>query len=131
MQLGNFSISLPVKDLAASRTFYENLGFKAVAGNGKTMVILQNATATIGLFQGGLEKNSLTFNPGWDRTCATLSEFDDVREIQRTLVSRGITPLVAVDQAAAGGTGPAFLIVVDPDGNPVLIDQHVPSPARK
>lgn len=131
MQLGNFSVSLPVKDLAVSRTFYENLGFKAVAGNGKTMVILQNATATIGLFQGGLEKNSLTFNPGWDRTCATLSEFDDVREIQRTLVSRGITPLVAVDQAAAGGTGPAFLIVVDPDGNPVLIDQHVPSPARK
>ncbi len=83
MRLGNFSVSLAVKDLPASREFYEKLGFRVVGGNGKNFSILQNETSTIGLFQGMFDKNILTFNPGWDRTCATLPDFDDVREIQR------------------------------------------------
>ncbi len=128
MRLGNFSISLTVKDLAASRAFYEKLGFRPFGKfASKKMVILQNETATIGLFQGEFEKNSLTFNPGWDRTCATLPDFDDVRDIQRTLKSRGLVPVTAADEST---TGPAFLILHDPDGNPILIDQHVPKPQK-
>jgi catechol 2,3-dioxygenase-like lactoylglutathione lyase family enzyme len=128
MRLGNFSVSLAVKDLAASRAFYEKLGFRPFPGPAsKNMVILQNETCTIGLFQGMFEKNSLTFNPGWDRTCATLPDFDDVRDIQRTLKSRGLTPTPAADEST---TGPAFLVLTDPDGNPVIIDQHVPSPKK-
>lgn len=128
MRLGNFSVSLAVKDLAASRAFYEKLGFKAF-GNfaSKNMVILQNDTCTIGLFQGMFEKNSLTFNPGWDRNCATLPDFDDVRDIQKMLKSKGLTPAPAADES---GSGPAFLVLTDPDGNPVLIDQHVPKPQK-
>lgn len=130
-RLGNFSISLAVKDLAASRAFYEKLGFKAVAGNpARNWLILQNETSTIGLFQGMFDRNALTFNPGWDRNMATLPHFDDVRDIQRTLKSRGVTLATAADESM---TGPASLMLIDPDGNPILIDQHVPSPhtARK
>jgi len=126
MRLGNFSVSLNVKDLAASRAFYETLGFRALDKfSAKNMVILQNETSTIGLFQGMFEKNSLTFNPGWDRTGATLPDFDDVRDIQRTLKSRGLVPAPAADESTSG---PASLMLVDPDGNPVIIDQHVSRP---
>src|SRR5262249_14822070 len=90
MRLGNFSVSLAVKDLGASRAFYEKLGFRAIASFGKNVVILQNETSTIGLFQGMFDKNILTFNPGWDRTGATLPDYDDVRDIQRMLTSRGL-----------------------------------------
>lgn len=128
IRLGNFSVSLAVKDLAASRAFYEKLGFKALPNFAtKNMAILQNETSTIGLFQGMFEKNRLTYNPGWDRNCGTLPDFDDVREIQRTLKAQGLTLALAADEAS---TGPAGLMLMDPDGNPVLIDQHVPKPAK-
>src|SRR6516225_2391069 len=90
MRLGNFSVSLAVKDLPRSRAFYEKLGFRAVFGDGSKWLILQNDTCTIGLFQGMFEKNSLTFNPGWDRAGSTLPDFDDVRDIQKSLKSRGL-----------------------------------------
>jgi catechol 2,3-dioxygenase-like lactoylglutathione lyase family enzyme len=122
MRLGNFSVSLAVKDLAVSREFYEKLGFGVVVGDGTSWSILQNETSTIGLFQGMFDKNILTYNPGWDRNCATLSEFDDVRDIQRALVSRGIALETKADESS---TGPASIVLVDPDGNQILIDQHV------
>jgi catechol 2,3-dioxygenase-like lactoylglutathione lyase family enzyme len=129
IQLGNFSISLNVKDLKASKEFYEKLGFKVFAGNLKSKyVILQNDTSTIGLFNGMLEKNSLTFNPGWDRDTKTLAEFQDVRDIQKELKKRGLEPVLAADESTSG---PAFMTLVDPDGNPILIDQHVPRPKTK
>lgn len=127
MQLGNFSVSLAVKDLAASRAFYEKLGFKALAGDGKRMLILQNDTCTIGLFQGMFDKNILTFNPGWDRKCATLPEFDDVRDLQQRLKEAGMEFATQADPAS---TGPASFVVFDPDGNQILVDQHVPKPAK-
>lgn len=127
LRLGNFSVSLAVKDLQASRAFYEKLGFRKSGGDEKRYVILQNDTATIGLFQGMFEGNLLTFNPGWDRACNTLEEFDDVREIQRRLRAEGIAIVTGTDEA---GTGPAHIVVTDPDGNQVLLDQHVPSPGR-
>jgi catechol 2,3-dioxygenase-like lactoylglutathione lyase family enzyme len=129
MQLGNFSVSLAVKDIAASRAFYERLGFRQVAGDqAQNWLILQNSTATIGLFQGPrYTRNMLTFNPGWDRTGSTLPAFDDVRDIQRTLKGRGLVPTVAADESS---TGPASLVLTDPDGNPILIDQHVPRPRK-
>jgi catechol 2,3-dioxygenase-like lactoylglutathione lyase family enzyme len=121
--LGNFSVSLAVKDLAASRTFYEALGFQAVTGDpADNWLILANGTATIGLFQGMFERNMLTFNPGWDGAGNALAEFTDVRELQRQVKAAGITPAT---EAEEGGQGPASFIVIDPDGNPVLIDQHV------
>jgi catechol 2,3-dioxygenase-like lactoylglutathione lyase family enzyme len=125
--LGNFSVSLAVKDLAASRTFYEKLGFKVVGGNGENWSILQNETAIIGLFQGMFDKNILTFNPGWDRNCGTLPEFTDVRDIQRTLQSRGLTLTTSADESSSG---PASVTLSDPDGNQILIDQHVPKPKK-
>jgi len=129
MQLGNFSVSLAVKDIAASRAFYEKLGFQAIAGDeAQRWLILQNDTATIGLFQGMFERNILTFNPGWDRHSNTLADFTDVRELQAELQRRGITPNIAADLASSG---PASLVLTDPDGNPILIDQHVPRPAHK
>ncbi len=129
LQLGNFSISLAVKDVNASKEFYEKLGFKVSGGDLKRKyVVLQNDTSTIGLYQGMFEKNSLTYNPGWDRDCKTLPEFQDVREIQQELKKRGLNPIVAADDSTSG---PAFLTLVDPDGNPVLIDQHVRKPAKK
>lgn len=127
MRLGNFSVSLAVKDLATSRAFYEKLGFKSVGGDGTKWVILQNDGSTIGLFQAMFEKNILTYNPGWDRTCATLPEFDDVRDIQKTLQSRGLTPTTTADE---NSTGPVSLTLSDPDGNVILIDQHVPKPKK-
>lgn len=128
VRLGNFSVSLTVKDLGASRAFYEKLGFKAVGGDpAMNWLILQNETATIGLFQGMFDKNILTFNPGWDRTCATLPDFDDVRDIQKMLKSRGLSLTTTAEES---GTGPANLTLLDPDGNPILIDQHVPSPPK-
>lgn len=125
MRLGNFSVSLAVKDLAASRGFYEQLGFRVILGDQKHWLILQNDSATIGLFQGMFEKNVLTFNPGWDRSGAALSDFDDVRDIQRKLKALGLTVAPEADDSS---TGPASLMVVDPDGNPILIDQHLPRP---
>jgi catechol 2,3-dioxygenase-like lactoylglutathione lyase family enzyme len=127
MRLGNFSVSLAVKDLAASREFYAKLGFRVISGTGTNYSILQNETSTIGLFQGMFDKNILTFNPGWDRTCATLPEFDDVRDIQRTLLSRGLALATKADEST---TGPASIVLVDPDGNQIFIDQHVPSPRK-
>lgn len=127
MQLGNFSVSLAVKDLQASREFYEKLGFRPIAGNGKRMLILQNETCTIGLFQGMFDKNILTFNPGWDRTCATLPEFEDVRDIQHELKAQGLTLTTSADESS---TGPASFTLVDPDGNQILVDQHVPRPQK-
>jgi catechol 2,3-dioxygenase-like lactoylglutathione lyase family enzyme len=126
VRLGNFSISLAVKDLKTSRDFYEKLGFGVIGGNARNWAILQNETATIGLFQGMFEKNSLTFNPGWDRAAAKLPEFDDVRALQRTLKSRGLKLQIEADESS---TGPASFFLADPDGNPILIDQHVPKPA--
>ena len=128
MRLGNFSVSLAVKDLAASRVFYEKLGFRPIGGDAaQNWLILQNETATIGLFQGMFERNMLTFNPGWDRTGATLADFEDVREIQRQLAKRGLLPATAADEST---TGPASLMLIDPDGNPILLDQHVASPRK-
>jgi len=128
MQLGNFSVSLTVKDIAASRAFYETLGFRAIAGDqAQNWLILQNQIATIGLFQGMVERNTLTFNPGWDRSTNTLPGFDDVRAIQAMLRARGLTPTLPADEAS---TGPASLMLIDPDGNPILIDQHVPKPTN-
>lgn len=126
LQLGNFSVSLAVKDLVASRAFYEKLGFRVTGGDAtKNWLVLQNDTSTIGLFQGMFDKNTLTFNPGWDRSKKTLADFDDVREIQRTLKSRGLTLAAESDEST---TGPAYVMLMDPDGNPILIDQHVPAP---
>ncbi len=128
MRLGNFSVSLTVKNLAASREFYEKLGFRAIGGEqAQNWLIMQNETSTIGLFQGMFDKNMLTFNPGWDRNANTLADFDDVRELQRTLQARGLTLTSAADESS---TGPASLMLIDPDGNPILIDQHVSKPAR-
>jgi catechol 2,3-dioxygenase-like lactoylglutathione lyase family enzyme len=128
MRLGNFSVSLAVQDLHRSRAFYEKLGFRAVFGDAASnWLILQNETCTIGLFQGMLEKNTLTFNPGWDRAGNTLPDFDDIRDIQKSLKAQAL-PLVL--QADESSTGPAHLCLLDPDGNPTLIDQHVPRPGR-
>lgn len=127
MKLGAFSISLAVKDLDASRAFYEKLGFSKFGGDGKSWLILQNETTTIGLFQGMFDKNIMTFNPGWDQKAQGLSEFEDVRDIQRRLKAAGIAPVKAADE---GGDGPAHFVVVDPDGNQILFDQHVPKPRR-
>jgi len=120
--LGAFSVSLAVKDLPASRAFYEALGFAAFGGNGKNWLILQNGTATIGLFQGMFERNILTFNPGWDESAQAVAEFTDVREHQRRLKAHGLPFQTQADEAT---TGPASFILVDPDGNPVLVDQHL------
>jgi len=123
MELGAFSVSLAVKDLAASRQFYEKLGFHAFVGDpAKNWLILKNGDVVIGLFQGMFEKNILTFNPGWDRACNTLPDFDDVRDIQRTLQGQGLTLATRADEST---TGPASLMLIDPDGNPILVDQHV------
>ncbi|RKH67610.1 VOC family protein [Corallococcus llansteffanensis] len=126
MRLGNFSVSLTVKDLAVSRAFYEKLGFQAIGGDpAQNWLILQNETSTIGLFQGLFDKNLLTFNPGWDRNAQQLADFDDIRELQRTLQARGLTLTSVADESS---TGPASLMLIDPDGNPILLDQHVPKP---
>lgn len=123
MNLGNFSISLAVKDIAASCAFYEALGFKAFGGNpAQGWLILKNGDHIIGLFQGMFEKNMLTFNPGWDSNANTLGEFTDVRELQRQLKALGIQLATEADETT---TGPASFMAIDPDGNPILVDQHV------
>jgi predicted enzyme related to lactoylglutathione lyase len=123
MELGAFSISLTVKDLEASRKFYEKFGFKAFAGNAsQNWLILKNGDHVIGLFQGMFEKNILTFNPGWDQNAQKLAAFTDVRELQRQLKAQGVPMVKEADEKT---TGPASFIAVDPDGNPILVDQHV------
>ena len=123
MELGAFSISLAVADIAASRDFYEQLGFEVVGGDpAEGWQILRNGDHTIGLFQGMFDKNILTFNPGWDSHARPLDTFTDVRELQRQLKARGVQ---LVSEADEDGTGPASFVAIDPDGNPVLVDQHV------
>ena len=123
MELGNFSISLAVKDIAASRAFYEKLGFKVSGGDqSKNWLVLMNGDHTIGLFQGMFDKNMLTFNPGWNRAKERLETFTDVRELQRQLKEQGVRLTVEADPNT---TGPAYFMAIDPDGNPILVDQHV------
>lgn len=123
MQLGAFSISLSVKDLEASRQFYKNLGFEVFAGDAqKNYLIMKNGNALLGLFQGMFEQNILTFNPGWDENANPVDSFDDVRDIQRHLKQKGIS---LASEADENTSGPASLILLDPDGNAILIDQHV------
>ena len=121
MQLGAFSVSLNVKDLAVSRAFYEHLGFAVFGGNGKNWQILKNGDHIIGLFQGMFPANTLTFNPGWDQNAQPLAEFTDVRELQQAIKAKGIAVAPEADPST---TGPAFFMVTDPDGNPLLFDQH-------
>jgi lactoylglutathione lyase len=123
MNLGAFSISLAVKDLEASRAFYEKFGFKAFGGNAsQNWLIMKNGDHVIGLFQGMFERNILTFNPGWDQSAQKVASFTDVRELQRQLKAQGVE---LQQQADDNTTGPASFIAVDPDGNPILVDQHV------
>jgi catechol 2,3-dioxygenase-like lactoylglutathione lyase family enzyme len=123
MELGAFSISLAVKDLEASRKFYEKFGFTVFGGNpSQNWLILKNSHHVIGLFQGMFEKNILTFNPGWDSNAQKLSTFTDVRDLQRTLKAQGV---MLMNEADENTTGPGSFIAVDPDGNPILVDQHV------
>jgi lactoylglutathione lyase len=123
MQLGAFSISLAVKDLQGSQAFYEKLGFTAFGGNAdQGWLILKNGDHVIGLFQGMFERNILTFNPGWDQNAQKLANFTDVRELQRALKAQGVTLVQEADETTSG---PASFVAVDPDGNPILVDQHV------
>ncbi|MFD5619066.1 VOC family protein [Streptomyces yangpuensis] len=123
MDLGAFSVSLSVRDIEASRAFYEKLGFTAFGGDpAQNWLILKNGDHVIGLFQGVFEKNMLTFNPGWDQNADPLDAFTDVRELQRELRALGVGFLMEADESASG---PGSFLVVDPDGNPVLVDQHV------
>jgi catechol 2,3-dioxygenase-like lactoylglutathione lyase family enzyme len=123
MQLGAFSVSLAVKDIEASRRFYEKFGFEVFAGDAaQHWLILKNGDHVIGLFQGMFERNILTFNPGWDSDARKLEAFTDVRELQRQLKARGVQFVSEADETTVG---PASFVAVDPDGNPVLVDQHV------
>jgi len=123
MELGAFSISLAVKDIEASRAFYEKFGFKVFGGDAsQNWLILKNGDHIIGLFQGMFEKNTLTFNPGWDKNAAQLDTFTDIRDLQRQLKAQGVELLSEADEDA---TGPASFIAIDPDGNPILVDQHI------
>jgi catechol 2,3-dioxygenase-like lactoylglutathione lyase family enzyme len=126
MQLGNFALGLNVKDIKASKAFYEKLDFKQTRGDiTKNWVVLMNGTTTIALFQGMFDSNILTFNPGWDWKKETLKDFTDVREIQHTLKARGIKLQTEADEKT---DGPASFTLVDPDGNSILVDQAVPKP---
>jgi catechol 2,3-dioxygenase-like lactoylglutathione lyase family enzyme len=123
VNLGAFSISLAVKDIAASRAFYEKFGFTVFGGDqAKNWLILKNGDHIVGLFQGMFERNTLTFNPGWDQSAATLPSYTDVRELQRELKRQGVQLAMEADEST---TGPAYFIATDPDGNPVLVDQHI------
>lgn len=123
MKLGAFSISLSVKDIHASKSFYETLGFAVFAGDiERNYLIMKNGNALVGLFQGMFENNILTFNPGWDENAAALDSFDDVRNIQKHLKESGIKLETEADETT---TGPASCVVMDPDGNAILIDQHI------
>jgi catechol 2,3-dioxygenase-like lactoylglutathione lyase family enzyme len=122
MDLGAFSISLAVNDIKASKDFYQTLGFKEVGGDiAQNWLILRNGDHTIGLFQGMFEKNILTFNPGWDRNANNLDNFTDIRTLQRQLKEQGLEFASEVDE---NSTGPTSFMLIDPDGNPILIDQH-------
>ena len=122
MQLGAFSISLAVKDIVASKAFYEKLGFSTLGGNlDQNWIILKNGPHVIGLFQGMFDKNMLTFNPGWNQDAKNVDPFTDVRELQKKLKDAG---LAFVSEADEKTTGPASFVLTDPDGNPVLVDQH-------
>jgi catechol 2,3-dioxygenase-like lactoylglutathione lyase family enzyme len=122
MNLGAFSVSLAVKDLQASRQFYEKLGFMPFAGDGTNWQILRNGDHVIGLFQGMFERNILTFNPGWGQNAQPAAGFTDVRELQRQLRAAGVQIASEADETSKG---PASVVVIDPDGNPILLDQHV------
>jgi catechol 2,3-dioxygenase-like lactoylglutathione lyase family enzyme len=123
MELGAFSVSLAVENIAASKEFYEKFGFKAFGGDAsQNWLIMKNGDHVIGLFQGMFEKNTLTFNPGWDSSAGALDSFTDVRDLQRQLKAQGVT---LISEADENTTGPASFIAVDPDGNPILVDQHV------
>lgn len=123
MKLGAFSISLAVKDLEASRAFYEKFGFTVFGGDAaQNWLILKNGDCVIGLFQGMFDQNILTFNPGWDQNAQPLASFTDVRELQRQLKAQGVPLATEADERT---TGPASFIAIDPDGNPILVDQHV------
>jgi catechol 2,3-dioxygenase-like lactoylglutathione lyase family enzyme len=123
LELGAFSVSLTVKDITASRTFYERLGFSAVMGDqSKNWLIMKNGSHVIGIFQGMFPRNTLTFNPGWDQDAKPVGSFTDVRELQRMLKERGVKFEVEADEKS---TGPGAFMVFDPDGNPILVDQHV------
>jgi len=122
MKLGAFSVSLAVKDLAASRAFYEKFGFDSLGGDpSHGYLIMKNGDAVIGLFQGMFEKNILTFNPGWDQSAQNVDGFTDVRELQKQLKAAGVTLTTEADES---GSGPASFTAIDPDGNPILVDQH-------
>ena len=122
MQLGCFSVSLAVKDIHASRAFYEKLGFSVYAGNADHgWLILKNGDHNIGIFQGMFVKNILTFNPGWDQNAKDVDPFTDLRELQRQLKAQGVQIVKEADEST---TGPASFVIEDPDGNPILIDQH-------
>ena len=123
MDLGNFSVSLSVEDISTSRAFYEKLGFKPIGGDeSQGWLIMKCPNCVIGLFQGMFKKNTLTFNPGWDAAGQTLDTFTDIREIQATLKAKGVTFASEADET---NSGPASCMVFDPDGNPILIDQHI------
>ena len=122
MDLGAFSVSLAVKDLAASRKFYETLGFDAMGGvEDQNWLIMKNGDTVIGLFQGMFEQNILTFNPGWNQSAENVDEFTDVRDLQKKLKEEGITLMTEADETT---DGPASFMLLDPDGNPILVDQH-------
>lgn len=128
MQLGNFSVSLNVKNIAESKRFYQTLGFTVIDGNEEQgWLILKNGTTNIGLFQGMFGRNLLTFNPGWDGNGKDIADFTDIRDIQKRLKDAGIE----FDQEAAAGTGPASFTIADPDGNPILVDQHRDAPNNR
>jgi predicted enzyme related to lactoylglutathione lyase len=123
MELGNFSVSLAVKDIAASKTFYEKFGFTVFMGNAaQKWLILKNGEHVIGLFQGMFEKNALTFNPGWDSNAQKLATYTDIRDLQRSLKAQGVQLQTEADESTSG---PASFMALDPDGNPILVDQHV------
>ena len=123
MELGAFSISLAVKDIEASRMFYEKFGFQVFGGDpSQNWLIMKNGETVIGLFQGIFEKNTLTFNPGWDSNARKLDDYTDVRELQQRLKEQGVELISEADESTVG---PASFIAVDPDGNPILVDQHV------
>lgn len=123
MKLGAFSVSLSVKDLKISKAFYEKLGFSVFAGGmEQNYLIMKNGDVVIGLFQGMFEENILTFNPGWDQNCNTPDSFTDVRDLQKELKTQGVEIKTEADEST---TGPASFVVIDPDGNPILFDQHV------
>ncbi|CAZ96282.1 VOC family protein [Zobellia galactanivorans] len=123
MHLGNFSVSLNVKDIQVSKQFYETLGFSVFGGDAsQNWLIMKNGDATVGLFQGMFDKNILTFNPGWNSNAEKLDSFTDIRDLQKQLKAQGITLDTEADEQS---TGPASFMLKDPDGNPILVDQHL------